>query len=539
MNKDLTNRKISFPYGILFQIPVLIIAILGLYELFEKVFYSFTNFNMLEEPSFVGFGNYINIFKDEVVLKCLGNTVIMVCVVAALLIVTAVLPAIFTAKLKLPFGLAVMGAFACVSICSMISDPFRMFFSGDRYGMLNSILIHASVIQEPIAFARSYAMLLSALVLWLYCLAPVFFITYVAARMKHSFLGAAIAVCLIPVLMYNGGGIPAGVVGFPSADHAADWLYTAFRDYHLVRFQVGYAHGIMVIGLMMLVVWCALVSAIVFGAWTLCKKCKARSTPLQVMGFVSFGLALLLFVVFAAFMTTHLARAYMPTEEMFVFPVRFLPEKPTNENFVRLAEMLSSFPVPGSRYWFNTLLAVPFILMAVCVTIALPSGVGFGLTKASKHQKMLLLCFVPFLFVSGYMTLSKTGMLNSYAAYILPFLSSFEFLLAVFLAYLAVKLVFDSGKPRVSNILLGSFFVLTSFYAIGVIRGIWCGSGDGIYNENLKTWQVISTYFSSGGVARGNVAAANTIMMLLVTLAVVAVPSVLLLVLYLSCRKKR
>ena len=146
MSEVLKNRKINSPFGIFFQIPVFIVAIFGLYNLIEKFFYSLTSFDMLETPTFVGLENYSNIFKDEAIRKCLGNTVFMVCVVVLLLIFTAVLPAIFTARLKLPFGLGVMCAFSLISVCAMLPNFFNMLFSGDGYGILNSWLLSKSII---------------------------------------------------------------------------------------------------------------------------------------------------------------------------------------------------------------------------------------------------------------------------------------------------------------------------------------------------------------------------------------------------------
>ena len=149
-----------------------------------------------------------------------------------------------------------------------------MIFSGDSYGLLNSWLLSNSIINEPIIFPQTHARMLAIFVLWLYCLAPVFSITYIAARMKHSFLGSAIAVCLIPVLMYSGGGIVTGIIGSPSTNYSADWLYTIFQDYLMVRFDVGFAYAILIIGLIMLIGWCVLVCSVAFGFWTLCKNRK-------------------------------------------------------------------------------------------------------------------------------------------------------------------------------------------------------------------------------------------------------------------------
>ncbi len=535
MSEVLKKRQINSPFGIFLQIPVFLVAIFGLYKLSEMLFYSLTKFNMLQKPSFVGLANYSNAFKDEVIQKSLGNTVLMVCAVAVLLLLTAVVPAIFTARLKLPFGLGVMGAFSIISVCSMLSNGFNIVFSGDSYGILNSFLLSARIIYEPIAFTQTHAILVAVIVMWLYCLAPVFSITYIAARMKHSFLGAAIAVCAIPVLMFSGGGLAISIIGFPSANYSADWIYTVFNDYLMVRFDVGFAYAILVIGIIMLIGWCFAVCSIVVGIWALCKNVNSDSTVFKVLGFITFALSLLLFIRVSIFVILYLSKAFMPLDDLFLFP-NFTPKRPTLGNFSDLSKSMAGSFVPFSHYLINSLIDVPKVIMPVCIFVALPSGVGFGLFNMFKRQKLLLLCFIPFLLVSGYITLSKLGILDTYFVYMFEFISSFEFLIAVFLVYLAVKLVFYERKPRISAILVGSFFVLSMFYSIGAIRGIWYTGNGAIYNENLKIWKDISAIFFSRGIAGYGVAAANDMLMLYATLVAVIIPLALLVTLYFMYR---
>lgn len=537
MGELFKNKKINSPLGILFQIPVFLIAIFGLYSLMEKFYYSLTDFNGLEKPVFIGLKNYFNLFKEAVVLKSFTNTVIMVFIVAALLILTAVLPAIFISRLKLPFGLVLMGAFSLISLCTMFPNPLKIFFSSDGYGTLNSILLSASLINKPIAFIQTNAMLLVVMVLWLYCLAPVFSITYIAARMKHSFLGSAIAVCLIPVFMYSGGGISTSIVGYPTGNYVADWLYTIFQDFLSVRYYIGLAYAILFTGLIMLVVWCVAVCVIVLGLWALCKNVNSNSKAFKVVGYIAFVAALpLLFSAFV-FITLYFLKSLMPLEELLVFPPHLLPQRPTLQNFYDLIKLTSNASVPSLRNIINSLFVVPLFIMPACLFVALPSGIGFGLFKAFKHQKLLLLCFIPFLFAFGYLTYSRLGIIDTYIVYMLDFLSSFEFIIAVFLVYLAVKLVFYNRKPRISGILLGILFVLTSFNAIGVIRGVWYNGNGAIYNEHLKVWSMMSAFISAGGIARSGVAAANDILMLFATFTAVIIPIILALILYALYRK--
>ena len=537
MNKTIASNKIHSWLGIFFQVPVFLISAFGLYKLAEICFFSLTDFNPVGSLSFIGFKNYEKLFQNEITQKCFENTIVMVLSVTVLLLLTAVLPAIFTARLKLPFGLSIMGGFFTISICTALPGFFNTFFSNDAYGILNSQLLGAQVISEPITFVPLLAMPIAVLSLWLYCLAPIFSITYIAARKKHSFLGVAIAVCAIPILMYTGGNIVVGFAGFPSADYVVDWFYTLYYDYLNIRFDFGYASAILVTGLVMLAVWCLVICAATFGCWALFKKVRSNPSVLKTVGYITFGLSLLLCFTAWAVILIYLLRALMPMEEIFAFPSSLIPLRPTLQNFFNLIEFTSNTFTPFSQYLYNSLIAVPLLTVPFCLEVALPSGVGFGAFHAFKGQKLLLLCFIPFLFVSGWITLAYLKLTNSYFVYLFDFISSFEFLIAVFLVYLATRLVFCNGKPRVSGIVLGIFFVLSSFYAIGAINGIWSKCNIAIYSENLKNWMAFASDFSASDIARSGIAAANGICMLFATTAVLILPAALLLSLYLLYRK--
>lgn len=49
-----------------------------LVPIISSLYYSMTNYNVLNEPSFIKFDNYINLFKDKVYLKSLSNTLYMI-----------------------------------------------------------------------------------------------------------------------------------------------------------------------------------------------------------------------------------------------------------------------------------------------------------------------------------------------------------------------------------------------------------------------------------------------------------------------------
>lgn len=79
--------------GILFALPwILGFLVFTLYPLIQALYYSFTKYNLLKEPKFIGLANYIKIFTDDsLFLKVLMNTMYMVVFGVSISIVTTLL----------------------------------------------------------------------------------------------------------------------------------------------------------------------------------------------------------------------------------------------------------------------------------------------------------------------------------------------------------------------------------------------------------------------------------------------------------------
>jgi multiple sugar transport system permease protein len=64
--------------GLLFALPWIIgFLAFSVYPLAASLYYSFTEFNPVTAPKWVGWNNFINVFHDRLVLKALGNTLYM------------------------------------------------------------------------------------------------------------------------------------------------------------------------------------------------------------------------------------------------------------------------------------------------------------------------------------------------------------------------------------------------------------------------------------------------------------------------------
>ena len=75
------------------------------------------------------------------------------------------------------------------------------------------------------------------------------------------------------------------------------------------------------------------------------------------------GIFMALPLVYAA------GNAFKPLDELFLFPPRFVPRRPTLRNFTDLFLLMEQSWIPLSRYFFNSVFIVTFALagnLAIC-----------------------------------------------------------------------------------------------------------------------------------------------------------------------------
>jgi len=77
------------PY--LFLIPAcVVLATFVLYPALKAIYLSFTNFNMIREAEFVGFANYLNVWRDPFFWAALKNTLLYMVVVVPVLVIAPI-----------------------------------------------------------------------------------------------------------------------------------------------------------------------------------------------------------------------------------------------------------------------------------------------------------------------------------------------------------------------------------------------------------------------------------------------------------------
>ena len=149
LRKNAVGYAFLMPFLVLFAIFVIVPVGVAMY-------YSLTNYNMIQAPKFVGLSNYAQlILDDDVFLISLKNTLLLAVVTGPLGYFASFLMAWIITLVKKGRGFFSM-AFYAPSLTSGVamSTIWLILFSGDRYGYINNLLLRFGIIMEPILWTK-------------------------------------------------------------------------------------------------------------------------------------------------------------------------------------------------------------------------------------------------------------------------------------------------------------------------------------------------------------------------------------------------
>lgn len=159
------TRSLSLtPY--LFLAPaLLVIAVFIFYPIVAVVYYSFTDYNIVTPPVWVGLRNYQQLLQDDVFWQALKNSFIYLLVTPILIFLCIILAIIVNRKLP---GINAFRALYYIPVISgsvAVGISWRLML--DTNGLLNSLLLSLHLVPEPIQwlaeprFSLPIAMLLT------------------------------------------------------------------------------------------------------------------------------------------------------------------------------------------------------------------------------------------------------------------------------------------------------------------------------------------------------------------------------------------
>lgn len=275
MKKNRASYAMMAPYFILFffftVLPVLMSIVL-----------SFTDFNMLEAPNFVGWRNYVKLFlEDNIFTVALKNTLIFAVITGPVSYMLCLLFAWIINEFKGVLRAFLTLIFYAPSICGNAYLVWNLILTGDRYGYLNGILLKLGIINEPILWMQTEKYVLPVLIvvqLWLSL--GTGFLSFIAGLQtvdKSMYEAAAIdgvknrwqelwyvtLPAMKPQLMFGAvmqitqsfavADISINLAGNPSVNYAGATVVTHLLDYGSTRFEMGYASAIATILFLLMV----------------------------------------------------------------------------------------------------------------------------------------------------------------------------------------------------------------------------------------------------------------------------------------------
>jgi putative chitobiose transport system permease protein len=158
----MSQRFRATPYLFLFP-AVALIAVFVVYPILAVVYYSFTDYDIVRPPVWVGLDNFIQILGDKTFWMALTHSIVYLIVTPILIILSMGLAIVVNRKLP---GIQIFRALYFVPAVSgsiAIGLSWRWLF--DRNGFINGVLQSWGVIDTPIQWLSTPALVLPIAIL--------------------------------------------------------------------------------------------------------------------------------------------------------------------------------------------------------------------------------------------------------------------------------------------------------------------------------------------------------------------------------------
>lgn len=254
------------PYAILFTMFTVLPVLMS-------ILISFTHFNMLEMPKFVGWQNYTRLFlEDDIFLIAVKNTLLLATITGPISYIACFIFAWLINELSPKLRAFMTLVFYAPSISGNIFFIWQIMFSGDRYGIINGLLMKIGIIIEPILWLKTEAYIMPIIIivqLWLSL--GTGFLAFIAGlqtvdrtlfeagavdgiRNRWQELWYITLPSMRPQLMFGAviqlttafavADVSINLAGFPSVNYAGETIVTHLIDFGTIRFEMGFASAI-------------------------------------------------------------------------------------------------------------------------------------------------------------------------------------------------------------------------------------------------------------------------------------------------------
>lgn len=268
--KDVKRQRALYVLMAPFFILFFIFTVL---PVLTSIVISFTDFNMLQLPHFVGLGNYKRLFlEDDVFIIAVKNTILFAIITGPVSYLACFVFAWIINDLRPKLRAFMTLVFYAPSISGNVYFIWKIIFSGDRNGLANGILLKLGILQGAIQWFKDAHYIIPLLIvvqLWLSL--GTGFLAFIAGlqtvdkslyeagamdgvRNRWQELWHITLPSMKPQLMFGAvvqitqsfavSDVSIQLAGFPSVKNAGTTIVTHLIDYGSIRFEMGYASAI-------------------------------------------------------------------------------------------------------------------------------------------------------------------------------------------------------------------------------------------------------------------------------------------------------
>ncbi len=256
------------------------------------IYLSFCDFNTVTAPTFTGLTNYVRmLLDDDVLLKAVKNTLVFAFVTGPVSYLLCLMLAWFVNEM--PTGLRVFftAIFYIPSTAVNAVGIFSYIFSGDSYGLVNSVLMKVGLISDPIVWLSDPQYnLIIVIIVQLWISLGVGFLSFVAGfqsidtsiyesgaidgiRNRYQEFYYLTLPSIRPQLMFGAvmqiassfavSSVPISLTGFPSTNDSTTTVVTHILDVSTLRMEMGYASAIAVTLFVIMIITRNIVSLVI------------------------------------------------------------------------------------------------------------------------------------------------------------------------------------------------------------------------------------------------------------------------------------
>ncbi len=261
-----TLYLMMLPYMVGFTLFTILPVLISLYL-------SFTSFNMLQFPKFVGFNNYLTLFlDDEIFITAIKNTLVIAVICGPFGYLLSFVFAWLINELPDKLRIIMTLVFYAPSLSGNAITVWALIFSSDIYGYANAFLIKWGFLNTPITWLTNAKYILPiVIIVQLWMSLGVNFLSLIAGlkgvdktlyeagavdgiKNRWQELWFITLPSLKPQLMFSAviqianalgvGSITTSLCGFPSVAYAGHTIVNHLTDYGSLRYEMGYASAI-------------------------------------------------------------------------------------------------------------------------------------------------------------------------------------------------------------------------------------------------------------------------------------------------------